>query len=31
MKDTNKVFFDLNILIYFADNRDERKQTASGN
>ncbi len=26
MKDTNKVFFDSNILIYFADNRDERKQ-----
>lgn len=26
MKDTNKVFFDSNILIYFADNRDKRKQ-----
>jgi len=26
MKDTNKVFFDSNILVYFADNRDERKQ-----
>lgn len=26
MKDTNKVFFDSNILIYFADKRDARKQ-----
>jgi len=26
MNDTNKVFFDSNILVYFADNRDERKQ-----
>lgn len=26
MKDTNKIFFDSNILIYFADTRDLKKQ-----